>query len=378
MSTDIRHLGISFGNIRHFHDGLGEFSRQFGLHVAAFAQRWREESGVQVHLHLPHRWHGMFGEHVKYLSTQKSQRLLHYQPTRFDVWHQLHQHIRFRPPLGAAHCITTLHDLNAAYSKEGFSRWRALNKQVRLLSRADEIICISDHVLSDLRRLTRLKTPASRIYNGVNALVTLDQASPPGCTDQPFLLHLGRMTPNKNVGSLIALAEHWPDQHFVFAGPRSGHTEGYQDRAESLKLMNVQFLFDVSEEQKAWLYAHCEGLLMPSLTEGFGLPAIEAMYFGKPVFLSRLTSLPEVGGELASYFDDFTPAGMRQTILSGLAKMQQRQQADRIKDWAEQFAWGRCFSHYAARYELAMGVQLHTSDTDWFRITQAPIFPKAT
>lgn len=360
MSSAIRNLGISFGDIRHFHDGLGEFSRQFGLHVAAYAQRWREESGVQVHLHLPQRWHGMFGEQVQYLPTQKSQSILHCQPVRFDVWHQLHQHIRFRAPIGTAHCITTLHDLNAAYSKQGFSRWRALNKQTRLLSRANEIICISDHVLNDLHRFTRLKTPACRIYNGVNSLVTAPKVPLPECTDQPFLLHLGRMAPNKNVDCLIALAEHWPDQHFVFAGPRSGHTEGYRNRAESLKLRNVRFIFDVSEEQKAWLYAHCEGLLMPSLTEGFGLPAIETMYFGKPVFLSRLTSLPEVGGEMASYFADFTPATMQRTILSGLAKMQAENQADKIRNWAQQFTWERCLSHYAVRYERALGKRLHT------------------
>jgi glycosyltransferase involved in cell wall biosynthesis len=358
MSTATCNLGISFGDIQHFHDGLGEFSRQFGLHVAACAPRWREEARVQVYLHLPERWHGMFGEDVRYLPTQKTQRILHRSNVRFDVWHQLHQHIRFRAPLGTRHCITTLHDLNAAYSKHGFSRWRALNKQVRLLKRADEIICISDHVLADLHRLTRLQTPACRIHNGVHSLVHTHSQPVAGCTEQPFLLHLGRMTPNKNVGCLIELAAHWPDKPFVFAGPRSGYTEGYRDEAISRRLNNVQFFFDVSEAQKAWLFAHCEGLLMPSLTEGFGLPAIEAMYFGKPVFLSRLTSLPEIGGDVASYFDAFTPAAMRQAVSSGLGHMQCPQQSEKIQRWAGQFTWERCLTRYADRYGSALGTSL--------------------
>lgn len=357
-SPSIRNLGISFGDIRHFHDGLGEFSRQFGLHVAACAKRWREEAHVQVYLHLPERWHGLFGEEVRYLPTLKSQRILHRTDVRFEVWHQLHQHIRFRAPLGTRHCIVTLHDLNAAYSKHGFSRWRALNKQVRLLRRADEIICISDHVLADLRRLTRLQTPASRIHNGVHSLVDMPAHPVASCTDRAFLLHLGRMTPNKNVGCLMDLAAHWPEKQFVFAGPRSGYTEGYRNQAESRQLPNVQFFFDVSEAQKAWLFAQCEGLLMPSLTEGFGLPVIEAMYFGKPVFLSRLTSLPEVGGEVATYFDDFTPASMQQTIVSGLTRMQTRSHADRIRSWAQQFTWQRCLGNYATHYGQALNTHL--------------------
>ena len=50
-----------------------------------------------------------------------------------------------------------------------------------------------------------------------------------------------------------------------------------------------------------------------SLAEGFGLPVIEAMTYGKPVFLSRRTSLPEIGGDKAFYFnDEFDPDGMKE------------------------------------------------------------------
>lgn len=358
MSTHLRHIGIGFGDIRHFHDGLGEFSRQHGLHIAAFAKTWRQDFGLQVHLHLPEKWHGIFGDDVSYLSTESGQRHFHWQPHRFDVWHQLHQHIRHRAPLGTRHCITTLHDLNMVYAKQGFSRWRALRKQVRLLKRADEIICISDHVLSDLKQHTRLRTPAVRIHNGVNSLAAEPQTPVSELEDQPYLFHIGRMTPNKNVECLIELAEHWPDQQFVFAGPRSGYTEGFQHEASARGLANVRFLFDVSESQKAWLYAHCEALLMPSLTEGFGLPAIEAMYFGRPVFLSALTSLPEIGGETARYFHNFEPESMRQTIQSGLRDMREPGSEDRIKAWAQNFTWDNCIRRYISRYAKALDLPL--------------------
>jgi glycosyltransferase involved in cell wall biosynthesis len=244
------------------------------------------------------------------------------------------------------------------YAKQGFSRWRALRKQIRLLKRADEIICISDHVLSDLRRHTRLETPAIRIHNGVNSLTAQPQTPVVELEQQLYLFHIGRMTPNKNVGALINLAEHWPDQQFVFAGPRSGYTEGFQREAQTRGLANVRFLFDVSESQKAWLYAHCEALLMPSLTEGFGLPAIEAMYFGRPVFLSALTSLPEIGGETARYFHDFEPDSMMRTIQSGLRDMLEPGTENRIKEWAQNFTWDNCIRHYISRYAKALDLPL--------------------
>ncbi len=357
MSTALRHVGIDFGELQHFHDGLGEFSRQFGTHLAAEAVRLREQHRVALHFHLPSAWHGLFGDEVSYLDVTRAQRHWHRSAVRFDVWHHLHQLIRQRPPMGARHVITTLHDLNAAYAKTGFSRWRAMRKQVKLLRRADQIICISDHVLNDLRRLTPLNTPAHRVYNGVADLGAVTPVPVASLTERRFLFHIGRMTPNKNVGSLIALAQAWPEQLFVFAGPRTGYTEGHRDAAQAQGLRNVEFLFDVADGEKAWLYAQCDGLLFPSITEGFGLPPIEAMGLGAPVFLSRCTCLPEIGGALARYFERTTPESMRQLIETDWQATPPHDPSARLarQHWARQFSWPACTHHYIEAYLKALG-----------------------
>src|SRR5690606_9157768 len=97
------------------------------------------------------------------------------------------------------------------------------------------------------------------------------------------------------------------------------------------------FHLGIDEAQKAWAYANCAGFLFPSLTEGFGLPPIEAMHFGKPVFLARRTSLPEVGGDVAEYFDDFEPAAMRRVVEAGLARARQPGFADAVRRHAARF-----------------------------------------
>ena len=66
------------------------------------------------------------------------------------------------------------------------------------------------------------------------------------------------------------------------------------------------------------------------------------MHFGKPVFLSRLTSLPEVGGDVAHYFDSFDGAAMRTVVEAGLAAHQQAGRAEALIQRARSFDWSRC------------------------------------
>ena len=84
----------------------------------------------------------------------------------------------------------------------------------------------------------------------------------------------------------------------MLAGPAWGHSKQLHDELGD-SLPNVRVLLGIDDATKAWLLGHCEAFVFPSLAEGFGLPPLEAMYFGAPVFLSRLTSLPEIGGSQA-------------------------------------------------------------------------------
>jgi glycosyltransferase involved in cell wall biosynthesis len=155
------------------------------------------------------------------------------------------------------------------------------------------------------------------------------------------------MSPSKNPQAIIELARVWPEMTFVLCGPPSD--EARHLRA-TVHLPNLQFHLGVSDAQKAWAYAHCAGFLFPSLTEGFGLPPVEAMHFGKPVFLSRLTSLPEVGGPAAEYFDNFTPLAMRAVVQRGLDHAAQPGRSEFIRAHAARFNWDHAVDAYLALY----------------------------
>ncbi len=351
MSRTAVHIGLSLGRVRHWNDGLGEFSRQLGLAIAARAPALHAERGWRLHFHLPREFHGLFGPEVGYLATHTSQRFVHPRATRFALWHTLHQHIRLKAPLGTRLRLETVHDLNFLHTKKGakIERYRAALR-ARLAAR-DAVVAITHHVAGDIaRELAPLATPVEVIHNGATDSSRAPQRAVEALGTAPYLLHLSRLAPSKNIAALLDLAAAWPQQRLVLAGASSPHAEKVRRQIAERHLANVLLALDVDEAQKAWLYAHCEGFVFPSLTEGFGLPPIEAMYFGKPVFLSRLTSLPEVGGEVASYFDRFEPAAMRAVIEAGLAEPGGPDRTQARIAHARRFTWARCADDYLGLY----------------------------
>jgi glycosyltransferase involved in cell wall biosynthesis len=288
---------------------------------------------------------------VNYLASHTLQRYWHGRSLHFALWHRLHQHIRLLPPSGTALRVETVHDLNFLHLKSGSKRDRYRESTMRRLKGSAAVVAITQHVAGDIAaQLPRLGTPVTVIHNGATDLTRAKARPVEGIGDKPFLLHVSRMAPSKNIEAILAMAAAWPAKTVVLAGATSSYTGEVQRMVAERRLRNVAVRLDLHEAQKAWLYAHCEGFVFPSIAEGFGLPPIEAMHFGKPVFLSRLTSLPEVGGDVACYFDSFDAAAMRAVVEAGLSDHQQAGRAEALVKHARSFSWARCADAYLALY----------------------------
>jgi len=124
---------------------------------------------------------------------------------------------------------------------------------------------------------------------------------------------------------------------------------------KELKIENkVHLLRHVSNEEKYALIQNCTAMVHPSIAEGFGVPPIEAMLFGKPVFLNNKTSLPEIGGDLAYYFEDLEPSQMLEVYKNGLLHFNQNyeQKSADYKNWGKQFSVENMTSKYLEVYDL--------------------------
>ncbi|MEO5734402.1 MAG: glycosyltransferase family 1 protein [Rubrivivax sp.] len=350
------HIGISLGSIASLQDGLGEFALQMGQRIGERAADWQRQHGVRFTFHTRAKLAGLFGPDVDYVPVTRWQRTLHAQPRRYALWHSLHQLNKTQPPRGTGVRLLTVHDLNYLYGRNAFSTWRHHRRTLALMGRTDAVVAISHHTANDVRHRLGWTGPLEVIHNGARSFVETPQVPLDGwsaAASRPFLFHLSRMSPSKNPAALMALAQAWPAMQFVLCGPTGDDSRRLRD---SVSLPNVQFHLGISDAQKAWAYAHCSGFLFPSLTEGFGLPPIEAMHFGKPVFLSRRTSLPEIGGDVAHYFDDFEPASMRAVIERGLAGADEPGRSEAVRSHAAQFSWERAAGSYMACYRRLLGL----------------------
>jgi glycosyltransferase involved in cell wall biosynthesis len=120
--------------------------------------------------------------------------------------------------------------------------------------------------------------------------------------------------------------------------------DGLSER-ESQRLVELGIRERVSQrylpdDLMASAYAHAEAFVFPSHFEGFGLPALEAMACGTPVVLAAATSLPEVGGDAADYFEPGSDADLAR-VLSGLLVDEERKRILRAKGFerAAAFTW---------------------------------------
>jgi glycosyltransferase involved in cell wall biosynthesis len=228
---------------------------------------------------------------------------------------------------------------------------------------AERIFAISEAAAQDITRLFDL--PRQRI--SVTPLgVDPPRVAPPseatvrselGLADARVLLSVAQKQPYKNLQLLIAaLPELDRDVVLVLPGAPTPHENELRALARELGVSGqVRFLDWLSEEQLEGLYAISSAVVLPSLIEGFGLPAIEAMQRGAPLACSTAPALVEVVGDAALTFDphsqeEATAAIRRLLEDPDLARRLSRRGPER----AARFTWEQTARMSLAGYRSAI------------------------
>jgi glycosyltransferase involved in cell wall biosynthesis len=345
----MKNVFIEMEKLKDLNSGLGQFCFHLGSAISKL-----DPVKFNPYFFVPKEQVGVFGKYFEYL---KANHLYRYFPLRkkFDIWHCLEQGSPYLPMDISTKVILTIHDLNFIEEKKNFfKRKLRLWKLQRMVNRADVITVISKYTEKVVREnLAINNTPIHVIYNG-NSLTKFDNLSNPRYQPEgKFFFALGIISPKKNFKSLIPILNHFKEYKLVIAGNKN-HSYANELLAIAKKLgVEKQVILPgkISDEEKYWYYRHCSAFLFPSIAEGFGLPVIEAMSVGKPVFLSRSTSLPEVGGEEAFYFDNFDASHMASIIEEGLLKWSNdSNKKNRAIEWANKFTWQKSAEAYQQLY----------------------------
>lgn len=187
--------------------------------------------------------------------------------------------------------------------------------------------------------------------------------------DAQLLVYVGGMNAHKNILGLLKampeIAARAPRAHLAIVGSTSG--KGFWDNVDELKAFiadtpgladHVTFTGYIPDEDLVKLFAGSDALVFPSLWEGFGLPAVEAMSCGLPVLASDRSSLPEVVGDAGLFYDPENTVAIRDTLLRFLGDPDL---AGRLRKAAlaraESFTWDKAAELGEVCFRKALGTR---------------------
>jgi glycosyltransferase involved in cell wall biosynthesis len=342
-------------NMKNRAGGLGTFNYEL---IKGIAGKSLTDFEIYLNLKNPEQAQAEFKDIFKYKKYTSLQRHTLFRiRQKFDTWHSLNQNTKVEPFYAPKKYIVTVHDVNFMEEKNEEEVKANITTFKEKLKRADTITYISEfakqqtHTYFDIPKIEEVV-----IYNGnpISTPVNFAGYNAGIPTGKPFFYSIGDFVERKNFLAIVKMIEVTDGFNLVISG---GNDKAYgQEIKDYIKLNNLEervFLTGkVSEEGKQYFLANCTAFLFPSIREGFGLPPIEAMYFGKPVFLSTLTSLPEIGGDAAFYWENFDPEYMRDFVLENLALYTQNPDfyLDRIKARAQFFSWDKAAGQYLNLY----------------------------
>lgn len=226
------------------------------------------------------------------------------------------------------------------------------------LRRADRLITVSEDARAQLAKVFRLRESTIEVIpEGPDTCFRPLEANPQAAAireryavpaDVPLILYVGGISPHKNLQGLLRALAQIADStwHLVLVGDYAGDSFWgcYQEvlgLAKGLGLAErVTFTGFVPDADLLVLYNAATMLVLPSMSEGFGLPVIEAMACGLPVAASNRNSLPEIIGDAGLLFDPLSSEQMSATIARLLADGALRAEL-RAKGLqrAEQYSW---------------------------------------
>lgn len=212
--------------------------------------------------------------------------------------------------------IVTVHDLIPLKYPELSPKWKYYYRYALpfLLKQSQGIICVSEYTKQDIVKNYRLDPDSINVvYNGYAQDLFYPQADPTILQQyglDKYLLYVGDMRFYKNLRRCLEAFDSLPlkDYQFVITGRKDSffYPEIERQTAKLAAKDRIIFLDYVPSETLPSLYSMAQALVFASLYEGFGLPLLEAMACGCPVITSKVTSIPEVGGDSVLYVDPYS------------------------------------------------------------------------
>ncbi len=262
---------------------------------------------------------------------------------RIDVFWSPRHHLPLLAPIPT---VVTIHDLvwcsaPGSMRSSGYLLDRLL--MPASLKKADAIIAVSRSTRSDIVKY--YPEVSERVSVILEAPFVAASAIRPSISEVPEILFVGTFEPRKNLERLIkafaTVCKSVDIPHRLILAGRTGWKVDVRELIRQLGVNDrVSVVTPESDDELATYYQRCQFLAMPSLYEGFGLPIVEALSFGKPVITSSVSAMPEVAGDAGLLVDPYSVADIAAALTRMATDHPLRDVlASRARKQAAQFSW---------------------------------------
>ena len=241
------------------------------------------------------------------LYTQKEKLKLFFSPSHYS------------PEFSPFPTIVTIHDLGYLEFQEQFTKkdlYQLINWTKTSIKKSKHIIAVSEFTKKELQNIYSVNPKKITVaYNGVDNPPVISKTDTQttlqkfNLNNQEYFLYLGTLKPNKNIPFLLeAFAQYLKEQKtqtkLIIAGKKGWLFDDIFNTVKNLKIESSVIFTDYITETEKWvLYKNAKVLILPSLYEGFGIPAIEAQKIGTSVIASNIPVLKEILGNSAIFID---------------------------------------------------------------------------
>lgn len=273
-----------------------------------------------------------------------------------------------QPLLLSGKTITMMHDLTALRFKNTHqnSFVQAFRQQLYNLmnyvvcKKSSKILTPSQYIKDDLMKKYSVSKDKINVTRESADKISISPQSFKKLTNKQFLLYVGRAQPHKNLRNLVEsfalVQQKHPELVLVLAGKIDLAYQEIINLVDQKSINSVVFLGFVDDSQLKWLYQNAECYVLPSLSEGFGLPGLEAMVHGCPLVSSNATCLPEIYGKGALYFNPTDVQDMADKINTVLDDKKLRDQLIKAGyAQSKKYSWSKMAKETLDVYKQVLG-----------------------
>ncbi len=261
----------------------------------------------------------------------------------FDLLHPTYYSQYFLSELGDKPFVITIHDMTYETYSEEFKRENKTAEEKKILAqKAAKIITVSENTKKDVIKYYNIDADKISVTHLASSIKYTNNKNLRIKLPNKYFLYVGNRKAYKNFSTFIKafslIRKEINDMYLVCAGG-GVFSKREKHLLKEYNVIDKVLYFNINDEKLGYLYTNAIAFVFPSLYEGFGIPILEAFECNCPVLASNVSSLPEVAGNAALFFDHESEISIKNEMMKILTDEELRKSlivagSEKVKEYS--------------------------------------------